>query len=193
MEEDIVKLKADVFDLQTSNDAKSKEVPILKDKVSAHQNHLARIDNQINAQEQYSRRNCIRVFGCTERNGENTDKIIMDIANNILKVDLRLEDIDRSHRVGKRKEKDGKQIPRGIIVKLKTYRKRQEILRNRRKLKGHNKSIVEDLTTRNQELLNYAKACPTVQNAWSSDGRIIVMFKDKNAGTKVIHSKDQLG
>ena len=50
--------------------------------------------------EQYSRRNCDRVFGIQETAKENTDSIILNIAKEKLGVDLGIQDIDRSHRVG---------------------------------------------------------------------------------------------
>ena len=95
----------------------------------------------INAQEQYSRRNCLRFFGCPERKGESTDSIVMKMVNDILKVNLTVDDIERSHRVGMPGEPLPEPAPgaiedptaptkiyRGIIVKFKSYRKRQEII-----------------------------------------------------------------
>lgn len=198
MELTIEKQKAEIFDLQNSNESKSKEISKLKEKVDNQQNHLQRLDNLANKQEQYSRRNCLRLFGCTERRGENTDKIVMDLVTGVLKVDLNLDDIERSHRVGKRKEETGGKVaPRGIIIKFKSYRKRQEVLANRRKLKGTKKSLVEDLTQRNQELLSRVKkASPVVMDAWSADGRIIALLAETDDNGKhlkqVIHSMEQV-
>ena len=125
--------------------------------------------------------------------------------NDTLKVDLSVDDIERSHRVGTPGElpsesdadtPDDQSAPikayRGIIVKFKSYRKRQEIIRNRRKLKGHKRAIVEDLTVRNQKLLANARSHPQVEAAWSSDGRIIALLKGKDHKKKPIRNEDDL-
>ena len=109
--------------------------------------------------EQYSRRTCIRIFGVKEEKGENTDAIAADIITNKLGIPLDpVCDIDRSHRTGKVKEASQTtssashvhQKPRSIIVKMTTYRKRREIMLNRKKLKDTGITIVEDLTAKNQ-------------------------------------------
>ena len=87
------------------------------------------------------------------------------------------EGSDRSHRVGPPKE--DRKSPRPIIIKLTTYRARQLLIANRRKLKGSHIGIDEDLTHQNRSLLEEAKKNPKVLAAWSSDGNIIVLL---NAG-----------
>ena len=112
----------------------------------------ARIDKleaATEAAEQYSRRNCIRVSGVPEENNENTDDIVLDVARAI-DFNLDVEEIDRSHRIGKPKSTK----PRDIIVKLATFRVRQRLLKNRKNLKTSmfdggrfkGESVNEDLT-----------------------------------------------
>ena len=79
--------------------------------------------------------------------------------------------------------------PRPIIVKLVSYKYRQALLRNRKKLKRKKLkdeetriSIYEDLTDTNRLLLWEAqnearKKESKISNAWSIDGRIIVSVK----------------
>ena len=77
--------------------------------------------------EQFSRRNCLRISGVPEKNDEVIDKIVLDLATAI-DADIKLEDIDRSHRLGKPKSRDSSDDtparPRDIIVKFSTYRAR---------------------------------------------------------------------
>ena len=61
---------------------------------------IAKLKHKSNEAEQYSRRNCLRLFGVTETKGENTDDIMIRVAKEKLGVNLRVEDIDRSHRTG---------------------------------------------------------------------------------------------
>ena len=189
MQEVIDEQKALIHDLQVDDDKKKGDLKKLNETIKKQDDRLNNIDLKLNAEEQYSRRNCLRLFGYPEKHSENTDKIVMELANNALKVDLSLEDIEKSHRVGPKKEpgeKGGK--PRGIIVKFKSYRKRMEVVKNRRKLKGTKYVIVEDLTAKNQKLLNEAREHSKVETAWSKDGHIIVLLKGSAKSTKLIRS-----
>ena len=49
-------------------------------------------------------------------------------------------------------------------------------------------AIVEDLTARNQKLLNETRTNVKVDKAWSKDGRIHALLKGKENQTKVIHN-----
>jgi hypothetical protein len=95
-----------------------------------HENNILKLENtnlalkvkslekSMDATEQYSRRNSLRISGIPESSDENTDAIILDISHEI-GSDLSLPEIDRTHRVGKRKI-NGK--PRDIITKFGTLR-----------------------------------------------------------------------
>ena len=60
---------------------------------------------------------------------------IINFCKNRLQVDLNSQDIDRVHRVGRRR-KDGR--PRAVIVKLKTYHHKAGIMQRKRQLKATN-------------------------------------------------------
>ena len=87
-----------------------------------------------------------------------------------------------------------KSRPRSIIVKFSSYRKRKEILNNRKKLKNTGISIVEDLTSRNQKLLAMTRGTKGVLAAWSSDGRIIALVPASGgkSAKKLITSESDL-
>lgn len=140
--------------------------------------------------EQCTRRKSLRFFGIKESQGENTDDVIIKLSSEILKVDLTKDDLDRTHRVGPSREpvrKDDK--PRAIIVKFSSYRKRREIIANRRKFAGKRMSILEDLTARNAILLNQARLDEKVKSAWSIDGRIFAISKQSDSVKKLITCK----
>lgn len=68
---------------------------------------------------------------------------------NEMGVTINDAEIDRVHRVGK----PGGTTPHQMIVKFKGYRAKQEVLKNRRKLKGKTRLYIkEDLTAYNLEL-----------------------------------------
>ena len=71
----------------------SSEKEILKVRVSE-------LEATAEQSEQYSRRNSLRISNIPEAEEEETDLVVIDIADT-LNVDIRGYDIDRSHRVGK--------------------------------------------------------------------------------------------
>ena len=84
------------------------------------------LSSEIDDLEQYSRRNCLVLHGVNESNAENTNEIIIKTFSEELGVEIKEDDLDRSHRLGKSKRKDNK--PRPIIVKFARYAVRREIL-----------------------------------------------------------------
>ena len=89
----------------------------------------------------------------------------------ICKKKLNIEDLDRTHRIGK--VNNGKSRP--IIVKFARYNVRKKIFHNKRKLKVKN---TESLTMLRVKKLNEARDLYDRNNVWTYDGRIMV--KDEN-------------
>jgi hypothetical protein len=142
--------------------------------------------------EQYSRRNNIRIAGYPESSGENTDQIVLDICKQ-LNVDMNVNEIDRSHRTGKR---TGSGPPRPIIVKFISYRARQRLLKARSGLKSNDMKNIyfnEDLTKqRNFAMYNARLLAKSnkIDSCWTFDGLIYV--KDTNQEVHRITNSDDL-
>lgn len=136
---------------------------------------VASLESQADQAEQYSRRNCLRLSGINEVAGENTDDIVLKLAQDIGSP-VELQEIDRSHRVGNPKRKPN----RDIIVKFATYRSRALFYKGRTKLKenGHKGVFVnEDLTRQRSSYLYEARKLVKsgiLKGAWSSDGTILI-------------------
>lgn len=160
-----------IHDVEVAVEKQSKEMQQIKTKISMLEDRCDRSLKEINELEQYSRRNCLRVFGIEEKEAENTNDIIGKVASKYLGIELNPTDIDRSHRVGKNDQRS----PRAIIVKFSNYEARNRFIKNRRKLKGTKIVIREDLTKVNQDLLKATKNNPLVTSAWSQEGRIIAL------------------
>ena len=114
------------------------------------------------------------------------DSIVLDLAKAI-DVELKIEDIDRSHRLGKPgSEASPRSKPRDIIVKFATYRMRQKVYKSRTLTKERNYRRVfinEDLTILRSQLLYEARRrvkSKQLKSAWSSDGTILVKHIDDN-------------
>ena len=144
---------------------------------------VAALEKIADQSEQYSRRNNLRISGFKENTGENTDTIIMNMASTI-GCDLQINEIDRSHRVGKPDATKPKH--REILVKFTSYRARQKLYTMKKYLKENGYDGVflnEDLTrTRSKVLFEARKVVKSdrAKGAWSADGNILIKdFDDK--------------
>lgn len=91
-------------------------------------------DERINDLEQYGRRNNIRINGIPEvgeESPERTSKVAIETLNRYIEnLDLKREEIDIAHRLGKKKEGRHRQI----ILKFQSRMKRDAVLNNRKNL-----------------------------------------------------------
>ena len=187
-----------LLELECKLSAKQHELASLAKAIDTHHESLQSLQRISNDQEQYSRRNCLRFFGIPEADGENTDELICKVASEHLKLAISKNDIERSHRLGAKKDTSEKESskrvtrsskskdpeephepktkPRVIIARFISYRVRRLILLKRSELKGKKMGIDEDLTRINANLLKKTKDTQKIIAAWSSDGRIIALL-----------------
>ena len=113
---------------------------------------------------------------------ENTDDLIVETCKIDLGVDLAVEDIERSHRLGPKSLQDvaadgnslGKRLKsRPMIVKFLSYRKRHEVFSAKKKLKGQKLAIVENLTRTRQRIFNVARETVGLKNSWTRMGKYL--------------------
>ena len=141
------------------------------------------VETRLDSAEQYSRRNCIRISGVPETNGESVEDKIMLLADPI-NSNLTIEEVDRAHRVGKPKVTSHTDRPRDIIVEFVSYRSRQKLmkLKSQLKHKGYKGTFInEDLTKVRRDIFFQARKMvkeKRVVSAWTYDGTIFV--KDPN-------------
>ena len=120
-----------------------------------------------------NRTSCLLIHGVDETADEVTDTICLDIIISHIGVEISLKDIQRSHRVGpKRQQTTRRTKPRPIICRFSSIRKRMEVFRNKKNLKGKNILITESLTNFRYELFQKAKSKFGIRNVWTSEGRI---------------------
>ncbi|CAC5386810.1 unnamed protein product [Mytilus coruscus] len=139
-------LQSTTKDQVTSNKERDNDVNFLY-------NRVAELENRLEIQEQYSRRTSLRfnnipipvdrLSGGKIVHPVDTDNIILDICKNKLKLDVGIQDIGRSHVIGKVKQ--GKSQ---VIVRFISYRTRQLVFSNKKALKGdpNGTFITENLT-----------------------------------------------
>ncbi|XP_015752865.1 PREDICTED: uncharacterized protein LOC107332646 [Acropora digitifera] len=147
-------LEKSVLDIKASLEFSQTEIEDLKPlrpKLKEAEENLIRVHNSVEYLENQSRRNNIRVSGIPESPGETWN----DSENKVkeaIKSSLGLEiEIERAHRVDKRKKVGGKQSkeekgkPRTIVCKLKDWKERESVIREARKVKPKGFYHAEDL------------------------------------------------
>ena len=151
-------------------------------------NKIHDLEDSINDLEQYSRRNCLLIHGVKEKARENTDELALDVFNNSLEINTTVNDICRSHRIGKKRPDK----TRPIIVKFLSYRSRQQVFANKRKLKGSSVSVSESLTKTNFNLLRKSQVSLGKSNVWTFDGRICFKTDDNDLIRYISKEEDLL-
>ena len=147
-------------------DEKDVKIAKLEEKVGALEGRLSIVENT-NAQlvrkcddlESYTRRQNLRIVGIPEAGREDGEACLQKVKEEIGKLGLHLDldkAIDRAHRVGPSKDRQGNPVERPMIVRFSTWRARTHVYTNRRKEDGHAKFYI-DLTKRRFDLKKVAQ------------------------------------
>ncbi|XP_060085981.1 uncharacterized protein LOC132565353 [Ylistrum balloti] len=171
-------LKWRISTLETENEDLKERVSVLEQRETESEVLVSNLENQLNDLEQQGRKNSVRIAGLHDHSPkesvEDCVKKVVDFANSQLKVLLSPEDIDIAHRLGR----FNPERKRPVIVKCTHGRKKHEIIRTRRTLKGSGFTVWEDLTKINQQKLSEAFRMECVQNSYSIDGKLFVVLKN---------------
>ena len=62
------------------------------------------LEKKMERQEQYSRRNCILIHGLKEEKNESTNNRVLRLFREDMNEDVLLVDLDRTHRIGKKRD-----------------------------------------------------------------------------------------
>ena len=156
-------------------DEQNKVIESLVDRVSV-------LEHELEEQQQYSRRTSLRFNSVklpTNEEGNiefpvDTDSLVLNICNDNLEQPITINDIGRTHTIGKITE--GKA---SIIARFISYRKRQMVYSNKRKLKDHPDGtfISENLTRQRFQIirkLNHFRKKGDINSYWTQDGRVFV-------------------
>ena len=134
------------------------KVTSLEAKIAMYESHMNELEIIIDDCEQYSRRSCLKIDGIPlSQNGKESASECIEKVMAVLSeidVDVSADDIDRSHRVRRKRIKNDGSSSQTMIVKLHTWEDRSAIYKARKKLK--NKRIYVDLTRRRANLLTLA-------------------------------------
>ena len=145
-EQILKKMKTTLFPLELSDklDHLSAQVEVLtkqlatkEQRITELEKKVATLEAQTDAVEQYSRRANLRFQGIPDSDGEDTDSRIITLINEQINVEPRVQntDIETSHRVGPKLDKQGQRRVRPIIVRFAKERTRDVVYRARFRLK----------------------------------------------------------
>ena len=163
------------------------EIAVLEGKVKTLEDTSEKVAAKANDNEQFSRRQNVRVTGFVEENEENCAEKFVNLCREKIGLDVNDDIVDRAHRVGKKEEG----MNRAIIVRLKTHKDKLVILRNRKNLRGSGFYINEDLTKINQKLSYTARVtCTNVDTSWTVDGKVFVKRKSDGRRFQVANQFD---
>ena len=180
----------------------NQKIADLDEKFRAVTEKLSAAEQRIQQLEAYSRRNCLTITGVPEREREDTDQLVLDVAKSA-DVLLSPDDIDVSHRLGRRGPK-----PRSLIVKFVTRNVREKLFNARRdktanRVNNHpvlteevlrNTYISECLTPQAQQLLFVCRQLKREQRLWAAyttNGRVKIRMAEDQA-PRTIDSMDQI-
>ena len=158
------------------------ELSELRSENTRLRNLVGDLEDQVESQEQYSRRNCLRISGLTEQDGEDVGETTLKLFNQKMDVQppIQPSDIDRIHRLGEKRD-DGR--PRGVIVKFSAYTARNRVMKARRNLNNRNIQpkdaiyVNESLTLQRSKLLYKARMMKRqrrIEKVWTHDGSLVI-------------------
>ncbi|XP_063381841.1 uncharacterized protein LOC134668289 [Cydia fagiglandana] len=138
------------------------------------QHQVEFLAQQVDALEMRSRRKILLFHGVAEASGEDTSARVVELLKEHLQCELAIEDIARSHRMGRPRSN---QI-RCILVKFRDLSDRNNIWFGKTKLKGSGVVMSEFLTAPRHELFMAARERFGVRSCFTRDGSIYVLGKD---------------
>ena len=166
---------------------------LLKAELNQTQEKVKELELKIDDQEQRSRNACLLFHGIDEDDEEDTDRQIIVICSKHLNIEIDINSITRSHRLGpirmpgietRRQRKEVRARP--IIVRFNNFRERQKIFSAKKRLKGKRISVTENLTKMRMELLKKANTKFGKGNCWTQEGRIFTKIN----GSFIVISSD---
>ena len=168
---DIETLEGKVHDLEVKNDDLTKRVETLEKCLETQQDAKTHAVNN----DQYARRSHMVIHGLPEGGEqENIVENLIDVVKDKLKIALKRDDLDVTHRLG---TTIGTK-PRPVITVFKHRDKKMDIMRARKSLKGSGVTFTDDMCRDMRTLLAKVKSHALIASSWSWNGKIF--GKDKS-------------
>ena len=180
LQTNVAKIQAVIHENVTNKDIKIRnlEERVCKLEKFAYFNHhvIAMQGRKLDDQEQVSRKVNLKLTGIEVGRNDSPDKIMSKIKDEAFALNLEIA-FDRCHRIG-RKYKIQDKLFQPVLLKLCSWSSRDIFYQNR---KSFSFKVSADLTTRRQELLDFAIDETTVVDNLYVD----FIFADKNCKLKI--------
>ena len=172
-----LQLKATVSDLENKLDGLMKKVNDQSILISQQKVQITEALQWANKNEQYSRRNNLKIHGLKVEDKTSYRLAVSNMLNNKLGIHLKENDILVAHPVASRRPRqaEGDSPSPPIIVSFSAEAKdrRYEAIARRKQLKNTGIVVYEDLTQLNLKLINRLKSHQEIKAAFSLNGKII--------------------
>lgn len=145
----------------------SSKTKVLEEKVES-------LENSVEALEQYSRCNSIRIFGVPEVPAEKVEETVIGLFSDKLKVRVPLEEIDICHRL---REREGQHRP--ILVKFCRKSTKNLIYSVKKLLKGTRIVIREDLTSKRMLMIKELSKVLGYKSVFTVNGNVCVSVNNQ--------------
>lgn len=148
------------------------EIKTQKAEVDSAKNLAKEAMKKANYNEQYSRKNNIKIMGITGDN-ETLDDLQSKVQK-VLKdqgVDVDSSEVQAIHRIPSHTS------PKPVLIKLSNNDSKTRVMRKRKAFKMAGHRLVDDVTKLNAGLINRLNIHPQIQNAWFFNGAVFALTK----------------
>ena len=146
------------------------DVESLRNSLNECENYAKEALQKSNYNEQYSRKNNVKIMGVVELEDETeeslTDKV-MEILATKAKVKVTESKIMALHRIP---GKSG--MPKPVLLKLMNNSEKTKIMRRRQEMKRAGYKLVDDVTKSNTKLINKLMLHEEIDSAWYFNGSV---------------------
>lgn len=124
--------------------------------------------------KQKEKQNNICIYGIEQTDQENLTEKVLKVLNDKIKIPIKQDDVIKCHRIGVNTRKQ-----RPVVVKFEKKQLRNLIIKNRKKLKGTNTFITEDLTKTRLELFREAQNKFEKKSVYTHEGNVFVIMGEE--------------
>ena len=179
IDQEVSKLSQENYKLQKQNDQLSKDIKEYDEALNRMYNQLQETEEiaksasaRANYNEQYSRKNNIKMHGIPENKGEQLLEVVNEILTEV-GVAIEENEVMAIHRIPGQKDR-----PRPILVKLRNNEAKSKVMRKRTAIKSLSTNgntgvkITDDVTRQNTELISRLLMDERITAAWYFNGSI---------------------
>lgn len=146
-----------------------KKLKQFEERLFKNENEVKDANKKANYNEQYSRKNNIKIMDITEEKNENTRELTDKVINILQQKDVILEksEILAIHRIPTKKHHT-----RPVLIKTVNNDVKSRIMRRRKAMKEAGHKLVDDVTILNSGLINRLLLHSSIKSAWFFNGSV---------------------